>query len=59
MTVSLDGVAVSAPTFGSTTNWDTWALANVATSAAAGPHVIRLTATTSTGGPNLDRISIS
>jgi polygalacturonase len=59
MTVSLDGVALSTPTFGSTTNWDTWAVANVAASAAAGTHLIRLTSTTANGGPNLDRITVS
>jgi alpha-L-fucosidase len=59
MDVTVDGTLVTTPTFGSTTNWDTWANATVTVNLTAGSHMIRLTATTANGGPNLDRITVS
>jgi hypothetical protein len=60
MDVSVNGsLSASGVSFGSTTNWDTWATKTITVSLAAGTNKIRLTATTSNGGPNLDYIDVS
>jgi polygalacturonase len=58
MDVTVNGVLVGTPSFGSTTNWDTWATATVTAPLNAGTNLIRLTATTVNGGPNLDKITV-
>ncbi|HZM75986.1 MAG TPA: glycosyl hydrolase family 28 protein [Candidatus Limnocylindrales bacterium] len=58
MDVSIDGVNVGTLTGVPTGAWTTWIDGTIATSIAAG-SLIRLTATTANGGPNLDRITIS
>jgi alpha-L-fucosidase len=58
MQVTVDGVAVATPTFGSTGAWTTWTTLQVPVSLAAGSHTVRLTSTTANGGPNLDKITI-
>jgi hypothetical protein len=54
--LSIAGQTINFP---STTNWDTWADINVTVSLNAGSNLIRGTATTVNGGPNLDRIRAS
>lgn len=54
--MSVNGVTVNFPP---TADWDTWAVASVPLSLGAGSQKIRLTSTTSTGGPNLDKITVS
>jgi len=58
MDVNVDGVNVGTLTGVPTGAWTTWIDGSVATSIAAG-SLIRLTATTANGGPNLDRLTIS
>jgi Fungal chitosanase of glycosyl hydrolase group 75/Carbohydrate binding module (family 35)/Carbohydrate binding module (family 6) len=58
--VSVNGTVISAAlSFGSTTNWDTWAnktLTNVALN--AGSNTVRVTATSASGPPNLDFLDV-
>jgi hypothetical protein len=44
--------------FPGTGSWDTWAVATVPISLGSGTQTIRLTATTSNGGPNLDKLTL-
>jgi hypothetical protein len=59
MSVSVNGVVVATPTFAPTADWDTWAVATVPVTLSAGANTIRLTSTTATGGPNLDKINLT
>jgi len=59
MSLSVNGGAGSTVDFPGTGAWTTWAVASRAVSLGAGTHTIRLTATTSNGGPNLDKITIT
>jgi hypothetical protein len=55
MDISVNGTVVAtAVSFGVTANWDTWATKTLTLALASGVNRIRLTATTSNGGPNLD-----
>jgi hypothetical protein len=57
--VSVNGTVVSAAlSFGSTTNWDTWANKTLSVTLNAGSNTIRVTATTASGPPNLDFIDV-
>ncbi|MEZ0075156.1 carbohydrate-binding protein [Planotetraspora sp. GP83] len=57
--VSVNGtVAASGVSFGATTNWDTWVTKSVTVNLVAGTNTIRLTGNGSTGGPNVDKITI-
>jgi Alpha galactosidase A/Carbohydrate binding module (family 35)/Alpha galactosidase C-terminal beta sandwich domain len=59
MDVSVNGTVVSAGrSFPGTGSWDTWASSTLTVSLAAGSNTIRVTATTSGGGPNLDYIDV-
>jgi alpha-L-fucosidase len=58
MTVTVNGTAVSTPSFGSTTTWDSWANASLTVNLNAGANAVRLTSTTVNGGPNLDRLTV-
>jgi unsaturated rhamnogalacturonyl hydrolase len=58
MNIEVNGVLVSSPSFGSTTNWDTWATSTVNVNLVSGTNVIRATATTANGGPNVDYVSL-
>ncbi len=59
MALTVDGAAAGTMSFPGTGAWTTWATVTVPLSLAAGAHSIRLTATTSDGGPNLDRLTLS
>jgi len=58
MNVTVDGVLAATPSFPSTGNWDTWAMTTFTATLDAGTNLIRLTATTANGGPNLDKITV-
>jgi len=58
MSMSIDGGAGVIVDFPGTGAWTNWASKNVPISLAAGTHTLRLTSTTSNGGPNLDKIEI-
>ncbi|MFI6175553.1 carbohydrate-binding protein [Nonomuraea sp. NPDC051191] len=59
MDITVNGVPAGSASFPPTANWDTWATASLTVPLTAGANVIRATATTAGGGPNLDRITIS
>jgi glycosyl hydrolase group 75 (putative chitosanase)/carbohydrate binding protein with CBM35 domain/carbohydrate binding protein with CBM6 domain len=59
MNISVNGTVVaSSAAFNPTSNWDTWAVTTINASLVAGSNKVRATATTSSGGPNLDRLRI-
>jgi predicted secreted protein len=53
--ISVNGTVVAAgASFGSTTNWDTWANKTITAAVRAGSNTVRVTGTSSAGPPNLD-----
>jgi len=57
MTITVNGATIAATmAFNPTANWDTWAEQTFAATLNAGANIIRATATTATGGPNVDRL---
>jgi unsaturated rhamnogalacturonyl hydrolase len=59
MTITLNGQAVATDfAFPSTGTWDTWQSATLQVTLAAGTNLIRATATTSNGGPNVDYLDV-
>src|SRR5204862_451481 len=58
MTVTVNGSAVATLDFPPTGSWDTWATATTTATLAAGSNTVRLTATTASGGPNLDYLEV-
>jgi Carbohydrate binding module (family 6) len=59
MDIAVNGVVVvHNQAFNSTGNWDTWATVTIPVTLTAGGNTIRATATTSNGGPNLDKITV-
>jgi exo-1,4-beta-D-glucosaminidase len=59
MDVAVNGTVVSGGLgFPSTTNWDTWQTVTVHVTLSAGANKIKTTATTATGGPNVDKITV-
>jgi hypothetical protein len=58
MSIAVNGTTVTTPSFGGTGNWDTWATTTFTAPLNAGTNLIRLTATTANGGPNLDKITV-
>jgi Fungal chitosanase of glycosyl hydrolase group 75/Carbohydrate binding module (family 35)/Carbohydrate binding module (family 6) len=57
MDISVNGtVVISGLAFNGTGSWDTWADQTFTTTLFAGTNLIRATATTSNGGPNVDRL---
>ncbi len=59
MNLTVNGVAAGTLNFPPTGSWDTWANASANVTLAAGANTVRLAATTSTGGPNLDYLEVS
>jgi hypothetical protein len=59
MTLTVNGAAAGTLDFAPTGSWDTWATATATAALATGANTIRLAATTSTGGPNLDYLEVS
>ncbi len=59
MDITVNGTKVaSAVAFGGTGNWDTWQTVTIPVTLTAGTNKIKATATTATGGPNLDKITV-
>ncbi len=58
MTLTVNGAAAGTLDFPGTGSWDTWQTATATAQLAAGSNTIRATATTSTGGPNLDYLGV-
>ncbi|WP_308199000.1 cellulase family glycosylhydrolase [Saccharothrix sp. S26] len=58
VTVTVNGSAGVSVAFPSTGAWSTWSTATATVSLAAGTNRVRATATTSVGGPNLDRLTV-
>jgi Carbohydrate binding module (family 6) len=58
MNLTINGVAAGSMSFPPTGAWTTWTTVSRAISLDAGGHTIRLTSALSSGGPNLDRITL-
>ncbi|MFC5213059.1 PQQ-dependent sugar dehydrogenase [Streptomyces coerulescens] len=59
MDLSIGGKVVAAGvSFPPTANWTTWATKTITADLTAGANKIRATATTSAGGPNLDKLTV-
>ncbi|MER8012583.1 glycosyl hydrolase family 8, partial [Streptomyces sp. NPDC094149] len=59
MNITVNGsVVASGVSFPPTADWNTWATRNVNVTLQAGANTIRATATTSSGGPNLDKLTV-
>ncbi|WP_040456288.1 PQQ-dependent sugar dehydrogenase [Kribbella catacumbae] len=59
MTITVNGQAVATgKSFPGTGAWTTWQEVSVNTSLVAGSNLVRATATTANGGPNLDRLRV-
>ncbi|WP_214318388.1 CBM35 domain-containing protein [Nonomuraea sediminis] len=59
MDIAVNGATASSAVFTPTANWDTWATKSVTVQLAAGTNKIRATGTGSTGGPNVDKITVT
>jgi hypothetical protein len=60
MDIAVNGtIAVTGLAFGPTANWDTWVTQTATVTLAAGSNTIRATAITSTGGPNVDKLTVA
>ncbi|WP_066949472.1 CBM35 domain-containing protein [Microtetraspora fusca] len=58
MDITVNGASAGSTSFPATANWDTWADASVSATLNAGANTIRATATTATGGPNVDKLTV-
>jgi endo-1,4-beta-D-glucanase Y len=59
MDIAVNGTVVAAGVaFNPTGSWDTWADVTVNATLTAGGNTVRATATTASGGPNLDRLRV-
>ncbi len=59
MTLTVNGTSAGTLDFPPTSSWDTWANATATVPLSAGTNTIRVTATTSGGGPNLDYLDVA
>ncbi|CAG7646176.1 glycoside hydrolase family 88 protein [Actinacidiphila bryophytorum] len=57
--LGVNGTAAPAPDFGPTADWDTWAVARLPVTLRAGRNLIRVTATTAGGLPDLDSLTVA
>lgn len=57
-TLKINGVDSGTVTFSSTASWDAWKYDYVETTCLPGNNVVRITASTGEGGPNLDRMDL-
>ncbi|WP_433514714.1 CBM35 domain-containing protein [Nonomuraea sp. CA-143628] len=58
--ISVNGTVVAAgKAFNPTANWDTWLDIAITAQLNAGPNTVRATAAAATGGPNLDKLTVS
>ncbi|MGH3713056.1 MAG: chondroitinase-B domain-containing protein [Micromonosporaceae bacterium] len=58
MVIAVDGESRVTLPFAATGAWSSWQTATIELALAAGTHAIRATATTATGGPNLDYLRL-
>ncbi|CAG6392140.1 Carbohydrate binding protein with CBM6 domain [Actinacidiphila cocklensis] len=59
MDIAVNGTVVSAGrAFDPTGSWDTWATSSLSVPLKSGTNTVRATATTSSGGPNVDKITV-
>jgi alpha-galactosidase-like CBM13-containing protein/carbohydrate binding protein with CBM35 domain len=59
MDISVNGTVVArALAFNSTLAWDEWDTRTISATVRAGPNTIRATATTASGGPNVDNVQV-
>jgi unsaturated rhamnogalacturonyl hydrolase len=59
MDIAVNGTVVSAGlAFPGTGSWDTWQTSSISTTLNAGTNTVRATATVSTGGPNVDSLTV-
>ncbi|GAA0941999.1 discoidin domain-containing protein [Nonomuraea longicatena] len=58
LAVAVNGTSVATPAFTPTGAWATWQSVEVPATLVAGTNTVRATATTATGGPNLDRLTV-
>lgn len=56
--IQINGVNVASLAFAPTGSWTTWSNAYKSVSLNAGDNTIRITATTSNGGPNIDKMEV-
>jgi len=60
MDISVNGTVVATNVaFNGTGSWDTWATSTVTANLNAGSNTVRATATTATGGPNVDYLEVA
>lgn len=57
--VAVNGNSIGTLSFSPTTDWVIWEYATIETTCAPGPNVIRITAVTGAGGPNIDHLAHS
>jgi glucose/arabinose dehydrogenase len=59
MDLTVNGAAAGTQAFAPTASWDTWVTVTVTATLNAGSNTVRLAATTSVGGPNLDYLEVT
>ncbi|NUT33286.1 MAG: carbohydrate-binding protein [Hamadaea sp.] len=59
LAITVDGVAAATLSFPPTGAWSTWRDVSTVVQLSAGAHTVRATATGASGGPNLDRLTVS
>lgn len=58
LAVAVNGTTVATPGFATTGAWTNWQTQAVPVTLTAGTNTVRATATTATGGPNLDKLTV-
>ncbi|MFI6175552.1 glycosyl hydrolase family 28 protein [Nonomuraea sp. NPDC051191] len=59
MAIVVNGTVAAVLGFPGTGSWDAWATASISVPLVAGANTVRATATTATGGPNLDHLDVA
>src|SRR6266508_1613022 len=60
MSIAVNGTVIAAAAaFNPTGSWDTWADTTIVASLVAGANMVRATATTASGGPNVDKLTVN
>ncbi|MEN8241253.1 MAG: hypothetical protein ABFS17_04990 [Chloroflexota bacterium] len=57
--VTVNGVPVGNVPFTQTASWDIWDTVSIEVTLNSGDNIIRVTANTTAGGPNLDKMDVS
>src|SRR4051812_9193615 len=58
MDVYVDGVKIGSLSFAKTGSWTKWVTTSITLPLSAGPHTVKVVATSSSGGPNLDQLAV-